>query len=405
VCRPRPLANARAAVTADRRLAGLCYHPRVIPKADNRMRVIVALSGGVDSAVAALLLRDAGHTVECLHMTNWQDDAHCTAAADYQDALRVARQLDLPLHRVSFSDAYANNVFAHFLADCRAGLTPNPDVLCNREIKFGALRRYAARLGGEWLATGHYARVVRTDDRIELWKGRDAGKDQSYFLNGVPAEALANVLFPLGELTKSEVRQRARRANLATAEKRDSTGICFIGERRFRPFLANYVAAQPGPIEDSTGRVIGQHHGLAFYTLGQRHGLEIGGLRGYGEAPWYVAAKRLESNTLVAVQGSDHPLLLSNGLTATAAHWIGLAPAAWRSGAALACSAKVRYRQADQACTLTRTGKASLAVRFDQPQRAITPGQYVVFYQGDRCLGGARITAAETRAARLEAAG
>jgi len=369
------------------------------------MRVIVALSGGVDSAVAALLLRDAGHAVECLHMTNWQDDGHCTAAQDYQDALRVARQLDIPLHRVNFSDAYASNVFAQFLEDCRAGLTPNPDVLCNREIKFGVLRRYAARLGGEWLATGHYARVVRTGETIELWKGCDSSKDQSYFLHGVPTDAFANVLFPLGDLTKDEVRQRARRANLATAEKKDSTGICFIGERRFRPFLANYVATQPGPIEDEAGRVIGRHDGLAFYTLGQRHGLEIGGLRGYGEAPWYVAAKRLESNTLVVVQGGDHPLLLSSGLTATAVHWIGPAPAAWRSGGAFACSAKVRYRQADQACTLTRTGEESLAVTFDRPQRAVTPGQYVVFYRGDRCLGGARITAAETQLARLEAAG
>lgn len=368
------------------------------------MRVIVALSGGVDSAVAALLLRDAGYRVECLHMTNWRDDEHCTAAADYQDARQVAQQLGLPLHRVDFSDEYTDNVFAEFLDDCRAGLTPNPDVLCNREIKFGAMSRYARRLGGERLATGHYARVIANGNDYELYKGADASKDQSYFLHAVPSAGLRNVVFPLGELTKNEVRRRARAANLATAEKKDSTGICFVGERRFRPFLATYLATTPGPIEDPDGRVVGEHEGIAFYTIGQRHGLAIGGRRGYRQAPWYVADKRSDSNTLIAVQGADHPLLFKRWLAAENVHWIGAPPSGWRAGAPIACRAKTRYRQHDQACTLTRTGERALAVTFDQPQRAVTPGQYVVFYAGERCLGGARICTAAQQPQALEAA-
>jgi tRNA-specific 2-thiouridylase len=376
----------------------------VISAPRNRTRVIVALSGGVDSAVAALLLRDAGYRVECLHMTNWRDDEHCTAAADYQDARRVAQQLDLPLHRVDFCDEYAENVFAAFLDDYRAGLTPNPDVLCNREIKFGAMSAYAKRLGGDRLATGHYARVVANGSEHELHKGADASKDQSYFLHAVPSVALSNVLFPLGELTKHDVRRRARAANLPTAEKKDSTGICFIGERRFRPFLASYLATTPGPIEDPDGRVVGEHQGIAFYTIGQRHGLDIGGRRGYSQAPWYVADKKTESNTLVAVQGADHPLLFKNRLAADDAHWIGTPPAGWQAGAPVACLAKTRYRQVDEACTLTRTGERTLAVTFDRPQRAVTPGQYVVFYAGERCLGGARIAATAMQPRTLEAA-
>jgi len=368
-------------------------------------RIVVALSGGVDSAVAALMLRDCGYVVECLHMTNWEDDGSCTAAADFQDARRVARQLGLPLHRVNFTQEYAETVFAEFLAAYRAGMTPNPDVLCNREIKFGTMRRYAQRLGGEYLATGHYARLAGTQDGIALLKGRDTQKDQSYFLHAVDDAALTTALFPLGELTKAEVRRRARAANLVTADKKDSTGICFIGERNFRAFLGQYVPSAPGPIEEPGGRVVGEHRGLAFYTLGQRQGLEIGGQRGFASAPWYVAEKRLDSNTLIVVQGSDHPLLFKNWLAADTLHWIGEAPPEWTAGAALRCKAKTRYRQAEQPCTVTRTGPDAAEVSFAKPQRAPTPGQFVVFYQGERCLGGATIRAAEMRNVALEATG
>lgn len=368
-------------------------------------RIIVALSGGVDSAVAALLLRDAGHEVECLHMTNWEDDGQCTSAADFQDARKIARQLGLPLHRVNFTDAYRERVFEQFLAECRAGRTPNPDVLCNREIKFGTLREYARRLGGTSLATGHYARLVVEDGRPHLLKGVDGGKDQSYFLHGVDETAFAEVVFPLGGLLKTDVRARARAANLPSAHKKDSTGICFIGERPFGEFLGRYLPAQPGPIKEPGGRTIGEHCGLAFYTLGQRHGLAIGGLRDFGNEPWYVAEKNTETNSLLVVQGAEHPLLFKNWLTADGIHWINEAPGGWDEGIALRCTAKTRYRQPDQPCLAVRTGPDALEVVFDSPQRAVTPGQYVVFYSGERCLGGATIRAAETRRAPLEAVG
>lgn len=368
-------------------------------------RVIVALSGGVDSAVAALLLRDAGHEVECLHMTNWEDDGHCEAAADFQDARKIARQLGLPLHRVNFSDEYRERVFEHFLAECRAGRTPNPDVLCNREIKFGTLRAYARRLGGTSIATGHYARLAVDGGQPQLLKGADPSKDQSYFLHGVDAAALADVVFPLGGMLKSEVRARARATNLTSAHKKDSTGICFIGERRFGEFLRRYLPTEPGPIKEPGGRTIGEHCGLAFYTLGQRHGLAIGGLRGFGNEPWYVADKETGTNGLLVVQGAEHPLLYKNWLAADAAHWINDPPAGWDDGLVLQCRAKTRYRQPDQSCSAVRTGPDTLEVVFESPQRAVTPGQYVVFYDGDRCLGGATIRAAEMRRSQLEAVG
>ena len=368
-------------------------------------RIIVALSGGVDSAVAALLLRDAGHTVECLHMTNWEDDGHCASAADFQDARKVSRQLGLPLHRVNFSDEYRERVFEHFLAECRAGRTPNPDVLCNREIKFGTLRAYARRLGGTSVATGHYARLAFDGGHPQLLKGADSGKDQSYFLHAVGASALDDVVFPLGGMLKSEVRARARAANLATAHKKDSTGICFIGERPFSEFLGQYLPTDPGPIKEPGGRTIGEHFGLAFYTLGQRHGLAIGGLRGFGDEPWYVAEKDTATNSLLVVQGAEHPLLYTNWLAAEAAHWINGPPVDWDVGAGLRCRAKTRYRQLDQSCFAVKTGPDTLEVVFERPQRAVTPGQYVVFYSGDRCLGGATIRAAEMRSAPLEAVG
>jgi tRNA-specific 2-thiouridylase len=367
--------------------------------------VVVALSGGVDSAVAALLLRDSGLRVECLHMTNWEDDGHCEAADDLQFARRVARQLDLPLHRVSFAADYAEQVFADFLTELRAGRTPNPDVLCNRHIKFGSMLRYAERLGADQVATGHYARLASVDGQRQLYKAADPSKDQSYFLHAVGAAAFERVVFPIGAMTKNEVRRRARAAGLAPAEKKDSTGICFIGERHFPEFLARYLAPVPGPIQTPDGTVLGEHQGVAFYTLGQRHGLSIGGRRGFGTAPWFVAAKDIGTNTLTVVQGATHPLLYQNWLAAEHVHWINGIPAAWRPGGALRCRAKTRYRQPDQACEVLRTGPSSVEVRFEQPQRAVTPGQFVVFYQGERCLGGGTITTAAMRELTLEAAG
>jgi len=364
--------------------------------ANKNRRVVVGLSGGVDSSVAALLLAQQGYEVHALHMTNWDEDeeGYCSAAEELQDARRVCEHLGIPLHHVNFAPEYRERVFEDFLADYRAGYTPNPDVLCNREIKFGVFREYARRLGAELIATGHYARVEH-DDPPRLLKGADPGKDQSYFLHQVAAEALAEALFPLGALTKAEVRCLARDHGLPTHDKRDSTGICFIGERPFREFLSRYVAADPGPIVDEAGREIGRHHGLPYYTPGQRQGLGIGGRREAGDAPWYVAARDFAANTLVAVQGSDHPLLYSASLSAGSLHWIGGPPAELADGGTLACSAKVRYRQTDQACSVRRGTGDRVEVRFASPQRAVAPGQFVVFYQGEVCLGGGRIREAQ----------
>jgi len=360
---------------------------------------LVALSGGVDSAVTALLLRDAGHRVQCLHMSNWEDDGYCDNAKDFQDARRVCQQLDLPLHRVNFAREYRQQVFEQFLAEHRAGRTPNPDVLCNRHIKFGVMRRYAQRLGATTIATGHYARVTVADGAPQLLKGLDPSKDQSYFLHAVEAADLADVVMPLGALQKHEVRELARRAGLAVAEKKDSTGICFIGERPFAEFLRQHLPESPGVIRDADGRERGTHHGLHYYTLGQRHGLAIGGIADADDAPWYVAGKDGQRNELLVVQGHDHPLLYDDSLTATAPHWIGAAPPAWELRQPLRCQAKIRYRQADQACTVVRTGADELEVTFDQAQRTPTPGQFAVLYDGERCLGGATIVAAGRRTA------
>jgi tRNA-specific 2-thiouridylase len=352
-------------------------------------RVILGLSGGVDSAVAALLLKDEGYDVHALHMTNWEDDdGYCTAAADLQDARRVCKQLDIPLHHANFSKQYRDQVFEYFLDEYRKGRTPNPDVLCNREIKFGVFRDYAKRLGGDHLATGHYARSGVVDDVGALFKGKDPNKDQSYFLHQVSAEALAETLFPLGELLKAQVRDIARDRGLAVHGKKDSTGICFIGERPFREFLSTYLPANPGPMRTPGGMLVGEHQGLMYYTLGQRQGLHIGGIHDRPELPWYVVAKDLDSNALIVAQG-EHELLFSNGLTATDASWIGTAPRGLRDG--LRCKAKVRYRQPDQDCAVTDLGAGRVDVRFDERQKAVTPGQFVVFYDGDRCLGGAVI--------------
>jgi tRNA-specific 2-thiouridylase len=349
---------------------------------------MVGLSGGVDSAVVALLLKDAGWNVQGLFLSNWEedDDAYCTAAQDFQDARAVAAELGIVLHRVSFAAEYRERVFAHFLREHRAGRTPNPDVLCNREIKFGVALQWARRLGASHFATGHYARLETGADGPALCKARDALKDQSYFLHAVPRHELAATLMPLGELHKSAVRERARRAGLPVFDKPDSTGICFIGERPFREFLARYVARTPGPIESADGEPLGTHEGLAFYTLGQRAGLHIGGRSGRDAAPWYVAAKDAARNALLVVQGHDHPLLASRALTTGVWHWLAAA-----RGEPAHVSVKVRYRQSDQAARLEPRPDGTVRILFDQPQRAVTPGQYAVAYDGERCLGGAVI--------------
>lgn len=370
----------------------------------NGKRVIIGLSGGVDSAVAALLLKQRGADVHALHMTNWEDDdGYCTAAQDLQDARQVCDELQIPLHHVNFSREYRDRVFEHFLDEYRAGRTPNPDVLCNREIKFGVFREHAKRLGGDLLATGHYARLIVNDSRAELHKAKDGNKDQSYFLHAVSADALAETVFPLGDLVKDEVRELARYHGLSNHDKKDSTGICFIGERPFREFLATFLPANPGPIKTAAGETIGEHLGLMYYTLGQRQGLGVGGRQDSGDQPWYVAAKQLQDNALIVVQGED-PLLYSNELEASQAVWIGDVPDALSDKKVLPCQVKIRYRQADQDCVITKMEDEKLKVSFVEPQRAVAPGQYAVFYLGDRCLGGAVIDKAISRPAALLAA-
>lgn len=370
----------------------------------NGRRVILGLSGGVDSAVAALLLRQRGADVHALHMTNWEDDdGYCTAARDLQDARAVCEHLGIPLHHVNFAREYRERVFAHFLQEYQAGRTPNPDVLCNREIKFGTFRDYAHRLGGELLATGHYARLGLVGGEVRLRKGKDRSKDQSYFLHAVSAAAFAETVFPLGDLDKQAVRRIAREHGLPTYDKKDSTGICFVGERPFRDFLSTYLPATPGPIVTADGREIGRHHGLMYYTPGQRQGLGIGGRREAGDDPWYVAGKDLEANALIVVQGDD-PLLYSTGLEAAEPAWIGAAPRALSDGGGLRCAVKLRYRQPDQACVVRPVGGDRLLVEFDTPQRAVAPGQFAVFYSGDRCLGGAVIDQALDAGAGLRRA-
>ncbi|MDQ2070785.1 tRNA 2-thiouridine(34) synthase MnmA [Natronospira bacteriovora] len=362
-----------------------------------RQTVVVGLSGGVDSSVSAHLLVEQGYDVRGLFMDNWDADAegdegYCTTAEDFQDARRVAEELEIPIQRVSFAKEYRDRVFSYFLEEYSAGRTPNPDVLCNTEIKFKAFLDYALRLGADWIATGHYARCHRDEQGAHLLKGVDRNKDQTYFLHGIRREALAKALFPVGELQKNRVREIAVEAGLHNYAKRDSTGICFIGERAFRQFLANYLPASNGPIVTPEGQQIGEHHGALYYTIGQRQGLGIGGVPGYPDAPWYVADKNVQDNVLIAVQGHDHPLLQHVGLIATGLHWLREPPALpWR------CQAKTRYRQADQDCEIHDLGNGRVEVRFDTPLRAVTPGQYVVFYNGDECLGGGVIDQALRR--------
>jgi tRNA-specific 2-thiouridylase len=363
-------------------------------------RIVVGLSGGVDSAVTAWLLKRAGHEVVGIFMKNWEedDDEHCSSRQDFLDAASVADVIGIEIEHVNFAADYKDRVFAEFLREYRAGRTPNPDVLCNAEIKFKAFLDHALRLGAERIATGHYARVRELAGRMQLLKGIDGQKDQSYFLHRLNQAQLARTLFPLGELKKTEVRRIAAEIGLPNAKKKDSTGICFIGERPFREFLARYLANAPGPIEDDRGRAIGSHVGLSFYTLGQRKGIGIGGLKdgsdaraGGEHAPWFVAGKDLDRNVLTVVPGHDHPWLLSTRLLAADASWVaGTPPAAGRY------AAKTRYRQADAPCTLEHADEsATLRIAFDAPQWAVTPGQSAVLYDGDVCLGGGVIASSD----------
>ncbi len=370
---------------------------------EKHQRIVVGLSGGVDSAVSALLLKRAGHEVVGVFMKNWEDDdgdEYCSSNTDFVDAAAVADVLGIEIEHVNFAADYKDRVFAEFLREYRAGRTPNPDVLCNAEIKFKAFLDHALRLGAEAIATGHYARVRKRDGRFELLRGLDRTKDQSYFLHRLNQAQLAKTLFPVGELPKTEVRRLAEQAGLPVAAKKDSTGICFIGERPFREFLQRYLANQPGPIQDERGRSVGEHVGLSFYTLGQRKGMGIGGVkskravRGGGDhAPWFVARKDIASNTLIVVQGHDHPWLQSMRLSALDASWVAGAmpmPAPH--------SAKTRYRQADAACELSAPeghSGSEFALHFDAPQWAVTPGQSAVLYDGEVCLGGGVIEAAQ----------
>ena len=353
--------------------------------------IIIGMSGGVDSSVAAWLLLQQGYQVEGLFMKNWEDDdteEYCSAAVDLADAQQVCDKLRIPLHTVNFSAEYWDTVFDYFLKEFKAGRTPNPDILCNREIKFRAFLDYAVDKGADKIATGHYARVRHDNDGAHLLKGKDRNKDQSYFLHAIDQSALARSIFPLGDLKKQQVRAIAEQQGFANAKKKDSTGICFIGERKFKDFLGRYLPAQPGDIITLDGEVIGRHDGLMFYTIGQRQGLGIGGLQNHHESPWFVARKNLDDNTLLVVQGHDHPALLRNQLVATDCHWLNRMPAALP----FTCMAKTRYRQPDQTCTIEQMSDNRIKVNFSEFQRAITPGQSVVFYQDDECLGGGIIS-------------
>jgi tRNA-uridine 2-sulfurtransferase len=355
------------------------------------VKVVVGMSGGVDSSVAALLAKRAGHEVVGLFMKNWEDDdddEYCSTREDLIDAAAAADRIGVDLEAVNFSAEYKERVFAEFLREYAAGRTPNPDVLCNAEIKFRAFLDHAMRLGAEKIATGHYARVAVSGERVQLLRGKDAGKDQSYFLHRLSQEQLARVMFPVGELKKSEVRKIALEAGLPNHAKKDSTGICFIGERPFREFLNRYLPRIPGPMVDENGKRIGEHIGLAFYTIGQRKGIGIGGQKGAAGDAWYVADKRVATNELVVVQGHDHPLLMKRTLSATDTSWISSAAPLEKS----AHTAKTRYRQADAPCTLTRVLEGEINVDFPAPQWAVTPGQSVVLYDGEVCLGGGVIT-------------
>ena len=355
------------------------------------LHIVVGMSGGVDSAVAAYLLKSQGHQVDAVFMKNWDEDdtdEYCSAAQDLADAEQVCEQLGLTLRTVNFSSEYWDLVFEYFLAEHRAGRTPNPDILCNTEIKFKVFLDYAAELGSDRIATGHYARITRTNGVTQLLTARDTNKDQTYFLHGLNQHQLENTLFPLGDLEKSQVRQLAAELNLHVHTKKDSTGICFIGERKFRTFLQQYIDVQPGDIVDTEGNLIGQHQGITFFTIGQRQGLGIGGVAAADQEPWYVVDKRIESNELVVAQGSDHPALFNSSLIVKNMHWIHREVADNDTK----LRAKIRYRQQPQQCTAKRLDEHHWQLDFTAPQRAVTPGQYAVLYNDNICLGGAVIS-------------
>ncbi|HZG56412.1 tRNA 2-thiouridine(34) synthase MnmA [Paenibacillus sp.] len=366
----------------------------MIHKAPSETRVVVGMSGGVDSSVTALLLKRQGYDVVGFFMKNWDDTDEfgvCTAEEDAEDVRRVCAQIGIPSYTVNFEKEYYEKVFQYFLDEYRAGRTPNPDVMCNREIKFGEFLAKALELGADYVATGHYARVIREESAdgeatYKLLRGVDRNKDQTYFLNALNQRQLSRAMFPIGGYTKPEIRAIAEEAGLATAKKKDSTGVCFIGEKNFKEFLSGYLPARGGDIRTFDGEVKGRHDGLMYYTLGQRHGLGIGG-SGTGE-PWFVADKDLERNILYVVQGEGDPRLYSHRLEATGVSWIAGRPPA---DGTFACGAKFRYRQPDQGVRVTMTGADTCVVEFDAPQKAITPGQAVVFYDGDVCLGGGTI--------------
>lgn len=350
-------------------------------------KIVVGLSGGVDSAVTALLLKQQGHDVTGIYMQNWEvenDDPYCTIHQDQNDARAVCEHLNIPFHTINFAQQYWDNVFQYCLDEFVAGRTPNPDIWCNKEIKFKVFLERVLHLGADFLATGHYTNIEHNKSSYQIHKGVDKNKDQSYFLYTLGQKELKHALFPLGGFTKSQVRQIAKKAGLLNYAKKDSTGICFIGERKFKEFLNEFLLTQPGDMETPEGKVIGRHDGLMFYTIGQRKGLNIGGHQDALGRPWYVLSKDIKRNILMIGQGNDHPLLFSQHLICEQMHWIkGMAPKT-----PLHCTAKTRYRQVEQSCLLSKIGDNLYQVEFEQPQRAITPGQSVVFYQDDVCLGG-----------------
>ncbi|MBC8211475.1 MAG: tRNA 2-thiouridine(34) synthase MnmA [Gammaproteobacteria bacterium] len=353
----------------------------------SKEKIIIGISGGVDSAVAALLLKQQGYEVEALFMKNWEEDdtaEYCSATVDLADAQQVCDRLDIPLHSVNFATEYWDRVFEYFLEEYRKGRTPNPDIMCNKEIKFKAFLEYARSLGASRIATGHYVQNRTLEGRTELLRGLDENKDQSYFLYALSSYQLSTALFPVGRLEKPEVRQLAQAQGFDVFNKKDSTGICFIGERKFKDFLQQFIPAQPGSIQTLEGNTIGSHSGLMYYTIGQRQGLGIGGLQNASEQPWFVVAKDLQSNILVVTQGHDHPALFHTHCEIQGLHWIN----PQNIQLPFSCSAKIRYRQQDQACTISAIHNATATVQFSKPQRAITAGQSLVFYAQEVCLGG-----------------